>query len=402
MLSEAKERIRPVVQAAMRAMMNPLSPRIPPAGFVSAEEWCETHKKEKDTSYNVVYPARTVAEPPSISREAKVPHAFVEHAAWHQSRAFVCTLPDARVWGRRGATITTDNLLVSDVSREFGAYNGVYNENHPIFKQLRLASPKKLDGTVAVVATPGSATYFHWLFDVLPRIHLLRKAGLYESADHLIVDYEGLAFQTESLSLMKVSVEKLLTPHRHWDFHVEAKRILVPSLSGDLGTVSDWVVQFLRGTFLGNAYEVPTTRTRRLFISRRKAPSRRETNYDDLLRFLRDEGFEEYFAEDHSVSEAARDFASAEWVIGIHGGGLSNLVFVSPFTNVIEFLPPRHVDSLFWIISNRVNARHAYMYGEGEHPPDGSDLVKEKIDADVTISIPKLRELMKLLSETDR
>ena len=351
-------------------------------------------------SYAALYPARAVTEAPSITLDEALPQVFSEHAVWNQPEAFVATLPNARVWGRRGATMTSDNLLLGDVSREFGAYKGVYNEKHSIFRQVLLPPPREIEGTVAVAAVPGSATFFHWMFDVLPRIHLLQKSGMFESVDRFILDYEGLGFQRESLNAINLPTEKLLLPGNHWDFHVRANRLIVPSLTGELGTIAGWVVQFLRDTFLGKSAPADGSARRRLFVSRRKAPSRRELNYDELLGFLQDRGFEEYIAEDRSIAETARDFASAEWIVGLHGGGMANLAFASPGTKVIEFLPPRHVDSLFWILSNHVNARHGYLFAEGDYPQKDADIVKDKVDLDVVVSVDKLRKLFDLMSDS--
>jgi capsular polysaccharide biosynthesis protein len=220
------------------------------------------------------------------------------------------------------------------------------------------------------------------------------------STDQILIDYDGLGFQGESLNALNVPREKLLLPGNHFDFHVRADRLIVPSLTGELGTIPGWVVEFLRDTFLDKSAHAEGGARRRLFVSRRKAPSRREQNYTELLAFLQDRGFEEYIAEDHSIVEAARDFASAEWIVGLHGGGMANLAFASPGTNVIEFFPPRHVDSLFWILSNRVNARHGYLFAEGDYPEMGADIVKDKVDLDVVVSVDKLRRLFDLMSDS--
>jgi capsular polysaccharide biosynthesis protein len=387
-----KEAVRPFVQRGIRAILPSHSRRLPPHEAVTARVWIERNSKRSGVQYVSVYPPRTVHERPPITTDAELPWIFREHLVWRQPEAYVCTIPNGRVWGRRGTVITDDNVLLGDVSREFGAYKGVYNENHSVFKQLLLPSVKSFRSRTAVVACPGSETYFHWLFDTLPRLHLLRASGLFESVEQIVIDYQALPFQVESLQALEIPDSKLLVPIDQWNFHISSDSLVVPSLPAEMGTIADWVGDFLRRTF--RPVITNPKKSRRLFVSRRKAPSRRETNYEEILRLLSSRGFEEYFAEERPIAQVAQDFANADWVVGVHGGGLANLVFATPGTKVIELFPPRHMDSLFWIMSNQTGCHHAYVFGEGEPPAHPVDLVAAKVDSDITIPISKLASLM--------
>lgn len=389
-----KEVSRPLAQAVCRVVVGAGSPRRPPARFASARSWAADNADRPGVNYTAIHRARTAFEAAPVSLDDKMHRIFKAHLRWQQPEAFVITLPKGRVWGRRGAVIADDNTLIGDVSREFGAAKGVYNQRHSVFKQLLLPPTKRVNGSVGVVACPGSATYFHWLFDTLPRIHLLRASGWLQRLDGILIDYEGLPFQVEAIEALKIPPSKLIVPESHWHSHIEVETLVVPSLPSDLCTISNWVVDFLRETFLEDPVKRRPGRNRRLFISRRRAPTRCERNYEEILRFLVALGFEEYFAEEHSVAETASDFSDAEWIIGMHGGGLANLVFASRGTKVIEFLPPKHVDPLFWILSNHTGCRHAYLFAEGDRPDETLDLVHEKIDESVTVSLAKLDSLM--------
>ncbi|MEP6601994.1 MAG: glycosyltransferase family 61 protein, partial [Nitrospirota bacterium] len=268
---------------------------------------------------------------------------------------------------------------------------------YPVESHVHCTGVALFQGVVGVVACPGARNYHHWLFDTIPRFHLLRRSGWLEQLDAIIVDHETLPFQAEALTALGIETDKLIVPAEQWRSHLEADTLIVPSLPSDLCTVSDWVVDFLRKTFLVDPVPPRADRHRRLFISRRRAPTRCERNLEEILSFLSKLGFEEYFAEDHSIAQSARDFAEAEWIIGMHGSGLSNLVFCTSGSRVIEFLPPRHLDPYYWILSNHTGCKHGYLFAEGERSAEGVDLVSHKVDADVVVSVDKLERLMKRL-----
>jgi capsular polysaccharide biosynthesis protein len=96
----------------------------------------------------------------------------------------------------------------------------------------------------------------------------------------------------------------------------------------------------------------PST-TKRIYVSRRTwtreksnnigtdyTNQRRCVNEDRLVEMLKDYGFEEVFCEDLNMEEKIGLFRNAEFVIGPIGGGLSNVLFCKPGTNVISINSP--------------------------------------------------------------
>ena len=67
---------------------------------------------------------------------------------------------------------------------------------------------------------------------------------------------------------------------------------------------------------------------------------RRCTNEDDIIDMLQKYGFIEIFCEDLDMKEKIGLFKNAEYVIGPIGGGLANILFCKPETNVISINSP--------------------------------------------------------------
>ena len=106
------------------------------------------------------------------------------------------------------------------------------------------------------------------------------------------------------------------------------------------------------------------TRNRRLLVER-KGPTRKIQNFDEVQAFLTHEGFETVFLEGMSIREQILLFQSAEFVIGTHGAGLTNLLFCEPGTKVLDFMPSVETRPFFWLISEGLNLRHAVQFCSG-------------------------------------
>lgn len=299
--------------------------------------------------------------------ESKIHWKFREEENHDSPDIFIAQLKNARVWGRNGAVITNDNCLLSDVSREFG---GKSARDHSIFERLQLSVPYDLDGTAVVLSAAGGDGYFHWMLEVLPRLHLLSLAGIsFDSIDSFIVNSYETSYQKETLALLGVPAEKIITSDRFP--HIRAERLLVPSLPGITGNPPLWVCEFLRNQFLPAEKPAPT---KRIYIQRpQEIQRRRVVNEAQTLELLSQFGFEPVKFEVLSVSEQASIVASAEAIIGPHGAGLSNLVFANPKTKVLEVFNPSYVNVCFWALSDQVGADYYYLLSDDPKPKENED-----------------------------
>jgi len=365
-----------------------------PKKITGTEEWCKIHRDIPAVNFQLIFATKKVTELPPVNLDNNIPVLFSNEFNRTQNESFVATIPNGRVWGRNGAVITFDDTFLYDVSREFGKYGGVFGKEHSIFKQIKLADAKPLKGRIAVVACAGSNNYHHWLYDTLPRIQLLKFAGIFDTIDHFIIDYTGLKFQKESLDLLGISLNKIIVCNDNFNFHIQAEVLIVPSLPARLGTMSDWTIEFLRDTFLGKQNDLHL-RSMKIYLSRRKAPTRKLNNEKEVFERLSQLGYQEFFAEDHSIRETAKVFAQCQSIIGVHGSGFANLAFCSPGTKVIDILAPKHFDGYYWMLSNNTQSQYAYLFGKGSRLAEGTDLVKNKIDEDIDFDLNELLTLLK-------
>lgn len=217
---------------------------------------------------------------------------------------------------------------------------------------------------MAVLSGLSNDIYFHWMFDVLPRIKLLQSGGL-EIADidyFLINSRKFLPFHKETLDALGIPETKRLENYNYP--HIKAEKLIVPSFPGSPAWMPKWSCDFLRNVFIERQAIKEPEKIEYIYISRGSVTSRRILNEDEVINVLNKFGFKSVTLETMSVAEQASLMASAKVVIAPHGSGLTNLVFCSPGTKVIEIFSPNYVYPCYWLVSNLVNLEYFYLLGE--------------------------------------
>jgi len=281
------------------------------------------------------------------------------------SAPFVVEVPNGRTVGRHGAVLTPDDFLLRDVSREFFWPP----EDHPLLHEEAL--PPRLTclkGRWALINGPGNSTY-HWLFDTLPRLEVLRLAGYsLDEFDGLLMTRPKYGAHDATLDLLKVPREKIVwcTQRRHF----QCDRLVVPSFGNDDLQHHDFVYEFLER--LVQPPPVPDAPRRRIFVSRRDAVTARRdlVNEDEIFAMAQRFGFERVTLGDLTFQEQAQCFASAECVISPHGGGLANLCFSRKPMLLVEIFAPDYVPAHFRTLSRQKGFEYEALLGEEVAGPD--------------------------------
>jgi hypothetical protein len=92
---------------------------------------------------------------------------------------------------------------------------------------------------------------------------------------------------------------------------------------------------------------------RRIFIDRGLAATRRILNNEEFVDILKKYDFESVQLEKLSFNQQIKVFVEASFVLGVHGAGLTNIVFCRPDTKVVEILPKFCATKSFWLPSNK-------------------------------------------------
>jgi hypothetical protein len=271
--------------------------------------------------------------------------------------AFVATIPNGRVVGEHGAVVTPDGKLLQDVSWPVGSLRSHMLGEHgrvpggeDFFVDAGLPA-RRVKGTVAVLSTFVGRGYFHWLWDVLPRLALIQDSGIdLDDVDSFVVPGYFSGFQIETLSSLGIGRPRIISSLQ--DRHIEAETLLVSSLPRSKGVVPAWSAEFLRRAF-------PPSRPAgsdfpdRIYVVRRATDHGLLEGEDKLTLRLRDRGFGPVAMENFTLREKAWLLSRAEAVLGPSGAGLCNIVFCRPGTKVVEIRIQPYPVMEPWDIANR-------------------------------------------------
>jgi len=300
---------------------------------------------------------------------------------------FVAVIPNGRAWGDKftRAVITSDNRLLEDISTGSPSL---------IISSDRLPPPVAIEGTVAFLAKNYCYNYYHWMFEFLPQIELLRRSGIdIGSIDKFAVNHCCFPFQRETVSLLGIPLEKIVETYKN--NHIQARQLLVSSV---IRESTKWACDFLRREFLNDSI-IGLQKKQRIFISRKE--KRRVINEDELVAVLSKFGFKSIAPESLSVAEQVSLFAAAEVVIGAHGAALTNTVFCSPGTKVIEIFAPDYVNPCYRKLSSQVGLEYWEFIGErvldiDSHSQQEGGEKTHYVFEDILVNIAALLNMMKL------
>ncbi|MCT7964993.1 tetratricopeptide repeat protein [Laspinema sp. D1] len=323
---------------------------------------------------------------------------------------FVVVVPQGRVWivpqtnswmvCNAIAVVTPDNYLLADVSRQYpGALPGCQKQDpteHQIFELEDFPPLTEIEGTVAVLAGLSGNVYFHWLVDILPRLEILRQAGIkWEEIDYFLVNSIRAPFQRETLAQLGIPEAKIIESDRYP--HISATQLIVPSFPGHLGWLEPWALNFLRQAFLNSVPASDCEHPERIYIRRHNARNRRLINEEEVIEFLAQFGFEPIETESLSFAEQIAVFSQAKIIVAPHGSGLTNLVFCRPGTQAIELVSPHYVRPYYAVICQLLGLSHYALMGEAfACYPIREAMYQNSLTEDIQINVERLHALLKL------
>ncbi len=296
---------------------------------------------------------------------------------------FVLELANARVY-EDGHIITYDNFLLEDTVIKYP--EKPLSEYHMLHRN-ELPKAHHFKGKLAIIASPGSQCYYHWMFQILPRLKILKD--LHIEYDALYIEPLSHPFQLETLAKIGIDNKKIVFAKPN--SQIIADVLLVPSIAIKEPSFAfpQWVIDFLRSEFLDATNLEKYKNSKKIYISRSKAASRRIVNEGEVIKFLESQEFTTVHLEDYSLLEQAAIIASANTIISPHGSGLSNLVFADKGAQVIEIFNQEGFNKLFYNLSQSAELQHHALICTDE------ELTwEQQQNEDIVVDIPRLKSLI--------
>ena len=197
----------------------------------------------------------------------------------------------------------------------------------------------------------GNFNYWHWMFDVLPRIKIIENFVNINEIDYFLFPNLEKKYQQETLDLLSIPRLKRLSSIKYR--HLACKEIISTdhpyviknNATEEIQNVPMWIIIWLRKIFLKN---IETTENnnlpKKIYIDRSDATSnqsfmRKIINDDEIKEELDKVGIKSVKLGNLNFKKQVEIFHNADTIIGLHGGGFANLTFCKPGTKVLEFKP---------------------------------------------------------------
>jgi capsular polysaccharide biosynthesis protein len=253
---------------------------------------------------------------------------------------------------------------------------------------------KKFSGRVLCLAqgASGIANYYHWLFDLLPKIKLYSEIFNLNDLNYL---YSGnlKKFQRETLEPLNLQNLKIIDSLKY--NHIQADEIICTDhtnyytgyIENESKKIPEWIIKWLRDIYLNCAKKFNCND--KIYIDRSSSKSKhcQFINHHEILEFLKLKGFSSYKTEELSFFEEIYLFKNAKFIIGAHGAGFANLAFCNKLTKVIEIRPENRTNSLYKRISDINNLDYQLILTDILDP-------KIKNNGDIKIDINLLKKYL--------
>ena len=206
---------------------------------------------------------------------------------------------------------------------------------------------KKFSGSVLSLLTGGAGNnnYWHWVYDVLPRIELCKKVCNIEMINFFLLPSLEKKFQNETLDFLNIPKKKRLSSKRFR--HIEAKELIVTdhpivvtnNATKDIQNIPVWILDWLKDNFARNIKS--ETKKNKIYIERdnnssNDQPARSIINEKEVKQYLHDNNFISVKLGEIEFKQQVNLFKNADCIIGLHGAGFANLAFCEPGTKIIE------------------------------------------------------------------
>lgn len=225
-------------------------------------------------------------------------------------------------------------------------------ENNIVFAKGTPRFKKELNGKVLSLLSGGAGNYnyFHWLFDILPRVPIIANKFDLNKIDYFLLPDNSKRFQRETLELMGIPAKKQLSSFKYR--HIIADEIISsdhPYVTNNNATsaiqnLPQWIIDWLKQEFTKDLSLDDSKFPSKFYIGRGDAnPNisklRLILNEKEVIDNLSKHNFKIINLSDYSFKDQIKLFFNAKKIVGLHGAGFANLTFSNSELKILELKP---------------------------------------------------------------
>lgn len=241
------------------------------------------------------------------------------------------------------------------------SYHGSENERRKVVGD---PSPKTLSEQATLVEDPGlilfglwGGGYFHWLCDILPRLGLIRQAGL-EDLPLYVPPLKP--FQRQTLNALGVMGQVREFPQDT----VRLSLGLLVAPPSSFSYVSQQAAHWLRDTLAPALKAPPSPRpNRRYYLTRGEGAvnGRAVDNEAALIQALSAYGFTALDCGSLPIQAQAKALSQADIIVAPNGGALANIAFAPVSAKVLELASQAHINGYVSFLSGHLGQKRGTL-----------------------------------------
>jgi capsular polysaccharide biosynthesis protein len=219
-------------------------------------------------------------------------------------------------------------------------------------KFIKLIDKKEEIEKGIIIHNRQSSGYFHWVNDILLKIIIIKKLKKFDKYPLILPKNLKSNFHFESLKLLNMNFVK----QKH---NLTIKRaIYIPDLSPS-GSPRPKILKLLSDKLKKFSKE---KKLQKIYISRKKS-RRKIVNEDQLIKILLKYNFKIYFMEDLKFIDQISICNSATVLIGLHGAGLTNSIWMKKNSTLLEIRPKNVLNlNCYFAIANILKLKYYYFF----------------------------------------
>jgi len=281
------------------------------------------------------------------------------------------------VLNMEGALLVGSNWHIIDTVANVHIRSLLFDQFPTSEQNFSGAIPRKttleLKGKTLSAIAANSASYYHAVAEFLTKLMVCSDMGL-TSFDQIVT--HGTKFEADALRHLGFSGE-IISLHSQSYPYLHCESSYLPSVYEPNLAIPSKITTAINNAFGGGE----SNQKSRILILRRGV--RAFSNEAELKQGLEKYGFESYYLEDFDLRATAELFGTAEVIVGVHGAGLTNVIFSRPGAILIEIgikTCNGQTSLLFFHLANQIGARHFMYVSSYENNSDPKRVVFDERD----------------------
>ncbi|MDF2454611.1 MAG: hypothetical protein K0R51_604 [Cytophagaceae bacterium] len=220
---------------------------------------------------------------------------------------------------------------------------------------------KKIKEVERAISIPyGWENYFHFFMETLPQFLMLQEQGIDKNVP-VIIPQQAMSFSYVNdffkLNPLLDGRTIIVQPPNEY---IRVKR--ETHVFKEVGFSKEYIYQLLNGFYDQSFFENQGIRS--IYLKRGADKQRALVNTLEIEQYLTGLGYEIIDAEKMCLAEQIELFSSASKIIGIHGAGLTNIIFrFGRPLEVIEIFPEGHAPEHYKILSATLGYNYSSITG---------------------------------------